>query len=184
MKLVLAVRTHAASTPQNQGQDHSTDQGFDPLFSFVKTPPIPGHTSITHTPTHDLITPVFYPRTPPHPHTPHQPTSLTPHSTPSTFNHRNRIFMGLAVSTKSRLEEPAYSRQATASLHKAIPLSRRRLKRKATKLFLGHRQPSPVPRGVATSQPTLGSGILTRFPFGGMFSSNQRREKRTRGSKE
>ena len=92
--------------------------------------------------------------------------------------------MGLAVSTKSRLEEPAYSRQATASLHKAIPLSRRRLKRKATKLFLGHRQPSPVPRGVATSQPTLGSGILTRFPFGGMFSSNQRREKRTRGSKE
>ena len=81
--------------------------------------------------------------------------------------------MGLAVSTKSRLEEPAYSRQATASLHKAIPLSRRRLKRKATKLFLGHRQPSPVPRGVATSQPTLGSGILTRFPFGGLFSSKR-----------
>jgi len=43
--------------------------------------------------------------------------------------------MGLAVSTKSRLEEPAYSRQATASLHKAIPLSRRRLKRKATNAY-------------------------------------------------
>jgi hypothetical protein len=143
--------------------------------------PAPSHAGAPHTPRtrptrthHARITHA----PPPHPlHAQHStlgPTHPTPakHGPDLVFT-RNRIFMGLAVSTKSRLEEPAYSRQATASLHKAIPLSRRRLKRKATKLFLGHRQPSPVPRGVATSQPTLGSGILTRFPFGGMFSLNK-----------
>lgn len=147
------------TTPHpSQSSHHHTQTTGTPI---TPTPP----STSTHTHTHQ-------PK-PLNPTLQIQPPNLTPHHPHHTISccfSGNRIFMGLAVSTKSRLEEPAYSRQATASLHKAIPLSRRRLKRKATKLFLGHRQPSPVPHGVATSQPTLGSGILTRFPFGGMFS--------------